>query len=82
MNLKYKTLGETLTAHIAEWVDEEWMRIELYKFMNHHQNYDFEIILKRLSNYTCSSAPILIEGITFQAIENVSLYNISNYVQN
>lgn len=73
VNLKYKTPSGTSNAYIAEWIDEEWMGIELNKFMNHNQTFDFDVLLKSFSRYSCFSAAIFIEGISFQAIENVSL---------
>ncbi|KAJ0736028.1 putative protein kinase RLK-Pelle-LRR-I-1 family [Helianthus annuus] len=71
VNLKYKMWNESLNAFFATWREDGWMMIELFQFLNHKKDTDFEVILEGFSRCYCGSDSIYIEGIQFQAIDNV-----------
>ncbi|KAJ0512160.1 putative protein kinase RLK-Pelle-CrRLK1L-1 family [Helianthus annuus] len=73
MNLKYKNGPETLHSYFATWRDNDWMMIELHRFLNHKEDVSFTFLLESFSRYYCTSGAIFIEGIEFQAIKNASL---------
>ncbi|KAL8214566.1 hypothetical protein R6Q57_004015 [Mikania cordata] len=70
MNLKYRNETETLNSYFATWRDDEWMMIELYRFLN-HEDVTFKFLLDSFSRYYCRSDAIYIEGIEFRAIKKV-----------
>ncbi|KAL8251417.1 hypothetical protein R6Q59_035110 [Mikania micrantha] len=72
VNLKYKTGNETLHAYFATWREDGWMMIELFQSLNHKEDTDFEVLLESFSRCYCGSSSIYIEGIEFQAIDNVN----------
>ncbi|KAD5802978.1 hypothetical protein E3N88_14338 [Mikania micrantha] len=72
VNLKYKTGNETLHAYFATWREDGWMMIELFQSLNHKKDTDFEVLLESFSRCYCASSSIYIEGIEFQAIDNVN----------
>lgn len=72
VNLKYKKGSETLHAHFAKWRDDEWMMIELYRFLNQKENVVFKFLLESLSTYNCGDDAIYVEGLEFRAIDNAS----------
>ncbi|KAD3337573.1 hypothetical protein E3N88_33093 [Mikania micrantha] len=73
VNLKYKIGNESLHAYFATWREDGWMMIELFQFLNHKKNTNFEVLLESFSRCYCGSDSIYIEGIQFQAIDNASL---------
>ncbi|KAK9050271.1 hypothetical protein SSX86_030759 [Deinandra increscens subsp. villosa] len=73
MNLKYKSGTETLHSYFGIQRDEDWMMIELCRFLNHKEDVSFMFLLESFSRYYCPSGAIYIEGIEFRAIKNASL---------
>ncbi|KAK9050844.1 hypothetical protein SSX86_030187 [Deinandra increscens subsp. villosa] len=71
VGLKYRMGGENLHAYFATWRDDEWMMIELCRFLCDKKNNDFEVELESFSRYYCRSDAIYIEGIEFRVIESV-----------
>ncbi|KAJ0736033.1 putative protein kinase RLK-Pelle-LRR-I-1 family [Helianthus annuus] len=71
VNLKYKMGNESLNAYFATWREDGWMMIELFQFLNHKKDTDFEVLLESFSRCYCGTDSIYIEGIQFQAIDNV-----------
>ncbi|KAI7731910.1 hypothetical protein M8C21_027231 [Ambrosia artemisiifolia] len=72
VNLKYKMGNESLNAYFATWREDGWMMIELFQFLNHKKDTDFEVLLESFSRCYCGSDSVYIEGIQFQAIDNAS----------
>ncbi|KAJ0690899.1 putative protein kinase RLK-Pelle-CrRLK1L-1 family [Helianthus annuus] len=72
VNLKYKMGNESLNAYFATWREDGWMMIELFQFLNHKKDTDFEVLLESFSRCYCGTDSIYIEGIQFQAIDNAS----------
>lgn len=73
VNLKYKNRGQTLHAYFATWREDDWMMIELCRFLNDKEDIDFEFLLESFSRCYCESGVIYIEGIEFRAIDYASL---------
>nr|GEY21667.1 protein kinase-like domain, phloem protein 2-like protein [Tanacetum cinerariifolium] len=72
VNLKYKTGSETSHAYFAKHRDDDgWMMIELCRFLNQKEVTVFEVSLESFSRYYCGSGAIYVQGIEFQAIENM-----------
>ncbi|KAM0038585.1 putative protein kinase RLK-Pelle-CR4L family [Helianthus debilis subsp. tardiflorus] len=73
VNLTYKMGNETLHAYFATWREDEWMSIELYRFLNHKESdtTDFEFLIKSFSRCYCGNRAIYVEGIELRAIDNV-----------
>ncbi|KAI3792906.1 hypothetical protein L2E82_06799 [Cichorium intybus] len=72
VNLKYKKSGEALNAYFAEWkAGGNWLTIELFRFWNNNETMEFDFLLESFSRYYCGSLGIFVEGIEFQAINNV-----------
>ncbi|KAJ9559395.1 hypothetical protein OSB04_014009 [Centaurea solstitialis] len=71
VNLEYKIGNESLHAYFATSRDDTWMMIELCRFLNDKEDVDFEVLLESFSRYYCGSGAIYVEGIEFQAIDNV-----------
>ncbi|KAL9999209.1 putative protein kinase RLK-Pelle-CrRLK1L-1 family [Helianthus debilis subsp. tardiflorus] len=82
VNLKYKMGNESLNAYFATWREDGWMMIELFQFLNHKKDIDFEVLLESFSRCYCGSDSIYVEGILFQAIDNASLIMLfgSHYI--
>ncbi|KAL4592991.1 hypothetical protein LXL04_006002 [Taraxacum kok-saghyz] len=73
VNLKYKKSGETLNAYFATWkTGSNRLTIELFRFWNNKENIEFDVLLESFSRYYCGILGIFIEGIEFQAINNVN----------
>ncbi|MFS8008569.1 putative phloem protein [Helianthus anomalus] len=72
VNLTYKMGNETLHAYFATWREDEWMTIELYRFMNHKKSdaTDLEFLIKSFSRCYCGNRAIFVEGIELRAINN------------
>ncbi|KAF5783835.1 putative protein kinase RLK-Pelle-LRR-I-1 family [Helianthus annuus] len=70
VNLKYQMGSETLHAYFATRGDDEWMMIELCRFIPHKKDVYFEVLLGSLSRYYCGSGAIYVEGIHFRAIDD------------
>ncbi|GJW56608.1 kinase-like domain, phloem protein 2-like protein [Tanacetum coccineum] len=51
--------------------DNEWMMIELYRFLNTNEDVVFEFLLECFSSFHCGDGAIYVEGIEFRAIEKV-----------
>ncbi|KAJ0874376.1 putative protein kinase RLK-Pelle-DLSV family [Helianthus annuus] len=73
VNLKYTKGSETLHAYFATWRDNDWMMIELWRFLNHKEDSGFNFILESFSPYYCVDCPIYVEGLEFRAIDDASL---------
>ncbi|KAJ0625041.1 putative protein kinase RLK-Pelle-DLSV family [Helianthus annuus] len=72
VDLKYRKGSETLHAYFANWRDNEWMRIELYRFLNQKEDVVFNFLLESLSPCYCREHDaIYVEGIEFRPIDNV-----------
>ncbi|XP_024984270.1 uncharacterized protein LOC112520203 [Cynara cardunculus var. scolymus] len=71
VNLKYKMESETLHTYFATLRKDTWMMIELGRFLNHKEGIDLEVLLESFSSYYCGSGAIYVEGIEFQAVDNV-----------
>ncbi|MFS7989790.1 putative phloem protein [Helianthus anomalus] len=74
VNLKYQMGSETLHAYFATCRDEEWMMIELCRFIPHKRDVDFEVLLESLSRYYCGSGAIYVEGTISYYIVNKNHY--------
>ncbi|KAF5783848.1 putative phloem protein [Helianthus annuus] len=73
VNLKYQMGNETLHSYFATYGDDEWMMIELCRFIPHKKDVVFEVLLERLSRYYCGSGAIYLEGIHFRVISDAIL---------
>ncbi|XP_076938469.1 F-box protein PP2-B5-like [Bidens hawaiensis] len=73
LNLKYKMGNKTLHAYFATRREDGWMMIELFQFLNHKKDTDFEVLLESFSRCYCGSDSIYIEGVQFQGFDNASL---------
>ncbi|KAJ0873146.1 putative protein kinase RLK-Pelle-CrRLK1L-1 family [Helianthus annuus] len=71
VNLKYKKGGENLHAYFATWRDDQWMMIELGRFLCDKKDTNFEVFLESFSRYYCGNGPIYVEGIEFRVINIV-----------
>ncbi|KAI3826034.1 hypothetical protein L1987_00076 [Smallanthus sonchifolius] len=72
VDLKYRNGSKTLHAYFAKWRDDEWMMIELYRFLNQKEDVVFKFLLESLSPYYCREHDaIYVEGIEFLVIDNV-----------
>ncbi|XP_071721252.1 uncharacterized protein [Rutidosis leptorrhynchoides] len=70
INLKYKKGNETFHAHFATWRDDEWMMIELYRFLNDQENnVVFKFLLESLSPYYYEDDAVYVEGVEFRAVD-------------
>ncbi|KAI7755607.1 hypothetical protein M8C21_016680 [Ambrosia artemisiifolia] len=49
VNLKYKMGNETMHSYFATWREDGWMTIELFRFLNHKKDTDFEVLLESFS---------------------------------
>ncbi|KAM0008468.1 putative protein kinase RLK-Pelle-LRR-I-1 family [Helianthus debilis subsp. tardiflorus] len=72
VNLKYQMGSKILHAYFATRGDEEWMMIELCRFIPHKKDVDFEVLLESLSRYYCGSGAIYVEGIQFRVIDDAT----------
>ncbi|PWA49527.1 protein kinase-like domain, Phloem protein 2-like protein [Artemisia annua] len=71
VNLNYRKGHESLHAYFATWRDEQWMMIELYRFLNQNEDVIFEFLVERFSSYYCGDAGVYVEGVEFRAIDKV-----------
>ncbi|GJX99438.1 kinase-like domain, phloem protein 2-like protein [Tanacetum coccineum] len=71
VDLNYTKGHESLNAYFATWRDNEWMMIELYRFLNNNEDVVFEFLLECFSSFHCGDGAIYVEGIEFRAIEKV-----------
>ncbi|GJZ15778.1 kinase-like domain, phloem protein 2-like protein [Tanacetum coccineum] len=71
VNLKYRKGQECLHAYFATWRDEQWMMIELHRFLNQNGHVVFEFLLESFSTYYCGDGAIFLEGVEFRAIDRV-----------
>ncbi|PWA58305.1 protein kinase-like domain, Phloem protein 2-like protein [Artemisia annua] len=76
VNLTYKIGSQTFHAYFAISRDEDWMKIELCRFLNYKENTNFEVLLESFSQTYCGSNAIYVEGIEFQSIDNVKQENM------
>ncbi|PWA66487.1 Protein kinase, ATP binding site-containing protein [Artemisia annua] len=70
VNAKYRKGAKTLQAYFATQRDENWMMIELYRFLNQNEDV-FKFLLESFSLYYCGDCAIYVEGIEFRAIDKV-----------
>lgn len=75
VNLKYKMGDESLRAYFATWREDGWMMVELFQFLSHQKDTDFEVLLEGFSRCYCGRHSVYIGGIQFQAIDNASFLN-------
>ncbi|GKE73821.1 kinase-like domain, phloem protein 2-like protein, partial [Tanacetum coccineum] len=76
VNLKYRKGHKSLHAYFATWRDEQWMMIELYRFLNQNEDDVFEFLVESFSSYYCGGAAVYVEGIEFRAINKVKYEEI------
>nr|XP_043628024.1 F-box protein At2g02240-like [Erigeron canadensis] len=76
VNLKYKRGKENLNAYFATWREDEWMMIELFRFLNDSESTDFEVQLESFSRCYCGSRAVYIQGIEFQEVNDASLLTL------
>ncbi|CAH1442266.1 unnamed protein product [Lactuca virosa] len=79
VNLKYKNgseKAETSHAYFATWRDNEWMMIELCRFLNNKGHIVFKFLLESFSRYYCGDSNIYVQGIEFRAIGNAEHENL------
>ena len=65
--------NETYHAYFARRRDEDWMMIELYRFLNHKKDTKFKVLLLSFLQDYCPRDGIYVEGIEFRPIHNASL---------
>nr|GEX84647.1 protein kinase-like domain, phloem protein 2-like protein [Tanacetum cinerariifolium] len=68
VNLKYRKGRESMHAYFATWRDEQWMMIELHRFLSQKEDAVFEFLLESFSSYYCGDAAVYVEGIEFRPI--------------
>ncbi|KAI7746097.1 hypothetical protein M8C21_024662, partial [Ambrosia artemisiifolia] len=73
VNLKYQMESETRHAYFATCGDDDWMMIELCRFIPHKKDVHFEVLLESLSRYYCRSSAIYVEGLFFRAVDDATL---------
>ncbi|GJT51005.1 kinase-like domain, phloem protein 2-like protein [Tanacetum coccineum] len=71
VSLKYRKGHKSLHAYFATWRDEQWMMIELHRFLNQKKDVVFTFLLESLSLYYNGDAAVYVEGIEFRPIDNV-----------
>ncbi|PWA66488.1 protein kinase-like domain, Phloem protein 2-like protein [Artemisia annua] len=69
VNLKYRKESETLQAYFATQRDENWMMIELYRFLHLKEDVVFKFLLESFSSCYWGDGAIYVEGIEFRAID-------------
>ncbi|KAL7618475.1 hypothetical protein Lser_V15G01734 [Lactuca serriola] len=79
VNLKFKKGNETLHAYFATWREDGWMMIELCRFLKNKEHTHFEFLLESFSRCYCGSRGLYVEGIEFQAINNVKHDEIKGF---
>ncbi|KAL8214579.1 hypothetical protein R6Q57_004028 [Mikania cordata] len=68
VNLKYNKRGEESHAYFATWRDNDWMMIELCRFLTHKKDTSFQVTLASFSQYYCGKCSIYIEGVEFRVV--------------
>nr|GEZ63330.1 protein kinase-like domain, phloem protein 2-like protein [Tanacetum cinerariifolium] len=68
-NLNYRKGYESLHAYFATWRDEQWMMIELYRFLNQNEDVIFEFLVERFTSYYCGDAAVYVEGVGYQPLD-------------
>ncbi|PWA57457.1 protein kinase-like domain, Phloem protein 2-like protein [Artemisia annua] len=71
VNLKYRKGQKSMHSYFATWRDEQWMMIELYRFLNQNEDVVFEFLVEHFSSCYCGDAAVYVEGIEFRAIDKV-----------
>ncbi|KAD7477970.1 hypothetical protein E3N88_01106 [Mikania micrantha] len=71
VNLTYKMGNETFHAYFATWREDEWMTIELYRFLNHKEldTVELDFLLESFSRFYCGKRSIYVEGVELRAVE-------------
>ncbi|GJZ83059.1 kinase-like domain, phloem protein 2-like protein, partial [Tanacetum coccineum] len=69
VNLKYRKGCKSMHAYFATLRDEQWMMIELHRFLSQKEDVIFEFLLESFSSYYCGDAAVYVEGIEFRAID-------------
>lgn len=72
-NLTYRMANEIYHTYFARRRDEDWMMIELYRFLNHENDTKFKVLLLSFLQDYCPRDGIYVEGIEFRPIHNASL---------
>ncbi|GJW84800.1 kinase-like domain, phloem protein 2-like protein, partial [Tanacetum coccineum] len=81
VNLRYRHGHKSLHAYFATWRDEQWMMIELHRFLNQNEDVVFEFLLESFSSYYSGDGAVYVEGIEFRAIENVEHEGIGKLIE-
>ncbi|GJR15417.1 kinase-like domain, phloem protein 2-like protein [Tanacetum coccineum] len=71
VNLKYRKGCKSMHAYFATLRDEQWMMIELHRFLSQKEDVIFEFLLESFSSYYCGDAAVYVEGIEFRVIDKV-----------
>ncbi|GKA56179.1 kinase-like domain, phloem protein 2-like protein [Tanacetum coccineum] len=58
-------------AYFATWRDEQWMMIELHRFLSQKEDVVPEFLLESFSSYYCGDVAVYVEGIEFRPIDKV-----------
>ncbi|KAL8259757.1 hypothetical protein R6Q59_027710 [Mikania micrantha] len=58
------------TSSLCE--DDEWMMVELCRFIPHKKDVEFKVLLQSLSRHYCGNSAIYVEGIHFRAINDAT----------
>ncbi|GJW64058.1 kinase-like domain, phloem protein 2-like protein [Tanacetum coccineum] len=69
VHLKYRKGRESQHAYFATWRDNEWMMIELNRFLNEKQDFVAKFLLESFSPCYCADGAIYVEGVEFRSIE-------------
>nr|XP_043628653.1 F-box protein At2g02240-like isoform X2 [Erigeron canadensis] len=82
VNLKYKMGNQNLNAYFATMRNDKWLMIELCRFSNQKEETNVDILLESFTRCYCDSRAIYIEGIEFQALDNVKQEEIKKSENN
>nr|GEY48134.1 protein kinase-like domain, phloem protein 2-like protein [Tanacetum cinerariifolium] len=53
-------------AYFATLRDEQWLMIELHRFLSQKEDVVFEFLLESFSSYYCGDAAVYVKGIEFR----------------
>ncbi|GJY00341.1 kinase-like domain, phloem protein 2-like protein [Tanacetum coccineum] len=67
----YRKGCKSMHAYFATLRDEQWMMIELHRFLSQKEDVIFEFLLESFSSYYCGDAAVYVEGIEFRVIDKV-----------
>nr|GEW40215.1 protein kinase-like domain, phloem protein 2-like protein [Tanacetum cinerariifolium] len=81
VNLRYRHGHKSLHAYFATWRDEQWMMIELHRFLNQNEDVVFEFLLESFSSYYSGDVAVYVEGVEFRAIEKVEHEGVGKLIE-